>query len=210
MTRTHLFRSLPAILGAFVLASCADSPVAPLTAPVSAVSQRSSDWKKLLPPPLDGSPVDATGLELRAVWWDKNHKHKVKVSKRIDSRGGEISIPETGFRMSFPAGAVTDPITITVTADKKYVAYKMEPSGTRFRKDVTVTQSFAPTELDGRLLRGPLFAAYIADDRIKLSGKVPVLELVPTETIFSKISPRIPIAQVWIIRHFSRYMLASG
>jgi hypothetical protein len=209
MTRTHLFRSLPAILGAFVLASCADSPVAPFTAPVGAVSQRSSD-RRLLPPPLGGSPVDGSGLELRAVWWDRNHRHEVKVSKRIDVRGGTISIPETGFTMSFPAGAVDAPITITVTADRKYVAYKMEPTGTRFHKDVTVTQSLETTELDGRVLRGPLFAAYIADDRIKLSGKVPVLELVPTQTIFSKLNPLIPVAQVWIIRHFSRYMLASG
>jgi hypothetical protein len=183
--------------------------VAPLSAPVSAVSQRSSGWK-LLPPSLTGDPVDATGLELRAVWWDKKHKHQVKVSKRIDVRGGTISIPETGFKMEFPAGAVSAPITITVTADEKYVAYKMEPSGTQFHKDVTVTQSLSLTELDGRVLRGPLFAAYIADDRIKLSGKVPVLELEPTRTIFSTISPLIPVAQVWIIRHFSRYMLASG
>jgi hypothetical protein len=209
MTRTHLFRSLPAVLSAFVIASCADSGVSELTAPVSVASQRGPE-SKLLPPSLTGSPVDAGGLELRAAWWDKNHKQQVRVSKRIDAGGGTILIPETGFTMEFPAGAVAAPITITVTADEKYVAYKMEPAGTVFLKDVTVTQSLAKTEFGGRLLKSPLFAAYIADDRIKLSGKVPVLELEPSKTIFSDTSPLIPVAHVWIIRHFSRYMLASG
>jgi hypothetical protein len=86
----------------------------------------------------------------------------------------------------------------------------MEPSGTQFLKDVTVTQSLSATELGLRPLRSQLFAAYIADDRVKLSGKVPVLELEPSETVFSVLSPLIPQAHVWIIRHFSRYMLASG
>jgi hypothetical protein len=112
--------------------------------------------------------------------------------------------------MSFPAGAVAAPISITITADEDYVAYKMDPAGTTFLKDVTVTQSLSKTELGFRPLRTQLFAAYIADDRLKLSGKVPVLELEPTETIFSLLNPLIPQAQVWIIRHFSRYMLASG
>jgi len=112
--------------------------------------------------------------------------------------------------MSFPAGAVTAPIAITITADEDYVAYKMDPAGTTFLKDVTVTQALSKTELGLRPLRTQLFAAYIADDGLKLSGKVPVLELEPTETIFSLVSPLIPQAQVWIIRHFSRYMLASG
>ena len=124
--------------------------------------------------------------------------------------GGTISIPETGLTVFFPAGAVDAPITITITADKKYVAYKMEPTGTRFLKDVIVTQLLAETEFGLRPLRTELFAAYIADDRVKLSGKVPVLELEPTHTVFSLLHPLIPEAQVWIIRHFSRYMLASG
>ena len=111
--------------------------------------------------------------------------------------------------MEFPAGAVRSAITITVTADDKYVAYKMEPSGTQFLKDVTITQSLGVTSLNGSPLRSQLFAAYIADDNIKLSGKVPVLEIEPSKTIFSPLSG-LPEAQVWVIRHFSRYMLASG
>jgi len=37
-----------------------------------------------------------------------------------------------------------------------------------------------------------------------------VLEIEPSTTIFSALNPLLPQAQVWVIRHFSRYMLASG
>jgi hypothetical protein len=148
-------------------------------------------------------------LKLKAAWWDRDLKTRVRVTKTIGPLGGEISIPATGLTMSFPAGAVAAPLTITVTADEKYVVYKMEPAGTQFLKNVTVTQSLAFTEFGDEPLRDPLFAAYI-DDNVQLSGWVPVLELEPSKTIFSPTNPLIPVAHVWIIRHFSRYMLASG
>jgi hypothetical protein len=119
-----------------------------------------------------------------------------------------ISIPETGLKIEFPAGSVNSPLLITITADEQYVAYKMEPSGSQFLKDITVTQSLGATELQGSSLRTQLYAAYIADS-VSLSGKVPVLEIEPSRTIISPTSG-LPEAQVWVIRHFSRYMLASG
>jgi hypothetical protein len=203
MIRSTFFRSLPAILGAFVIASCSDAGLSSPTAPADAIASRSSEAA------LKGSTTDASHTELRALWWDKKHKNQVRVSKTIGQLGGTISIPETGLTMVFPAGAVANPLQITVTADEDYVAYKMDPAGTTFLQDVVVTQSLVSTELKGQTLRSQLFAAYIADDRLKLSGKVPVLEIEPSHTIFSTIS-RVPIAHVWIIRHFSRYMLASG
>jgi len=112
--------------------------------------------------------------------------------------------------MTFPQGAVAAPITITVTSDAEYVAYKMEPAGTKFLKDVTVSQSLATTEVAGETLRKQLSAAYIADDTVSLRGKVPVSELEPSYTVFSSGSSPLTQSQVWIIRHFSRYMLASG
>jgi hypothetical protein len=208
MTTARLFRSLPAILGAFVLASCSDAGFPTPTAPVEATADHGSDGGSGSSD-LTDSQSSSGSLELRALWWDKEHKG-VRVSKTIGPSGGTITIPETGLTMSFPAGAVAAPISITITADEDYVAYKMDPAGTTFLKDVTVTQSLAKTELGLQPLRTTLYAAYIADDRLKLSGKVPVLELEPSQTIFSLLNPLIPQAQVWIIRHFSRYMLASG
>ncbi|MEO8579097.1 MAG: hypothetical protein ABI469_02535 [Gemmatimonadales bacterium] len=208
MLRIRLSNSIGALLGALLIASCSDMGSTGLTAPTEVAASHSSG--PLSVPAIAGSVTDAAGLELRAIWWDKQYKNVVRVSKTISPAGGTISIPETGLTMSFPAGAVASPITITVTADAKYVAYKMEPSGTQFLKDVTVTQSLETTSIFGRALKSQLYAAYIADDNVKLSGKVPVLEIEPSTTIFSVLSGLLPKSQVWTIRHFSRYMLASG
>jgi hypothetical protein len=229
MSRFSLFRSLPAILCAFVIASCSDSGVSGPPAPVHGVADGSSgsgssgsgssgsgssgsgsSGSGFHAPGIGDSAIDVTGLELRAAWWKENQRNLVRVSKTIDVSGGTISIPATGLTILFPAGAVVAPTTIRITADEKYVAYKMEPEGTQFLKDVIVTQSLSTTEFGGRPLRSPLFAAYIANDRVQLSGNVPVTELEPSHTIFSSVNSLIPVAHVWIIRHFSRYMLASG
>src|SRR5690348_18089510 len=107
-------------------------------------------------------------------------------------------------------GRVTGVQTCALPIYDKYVAYKMEPTGTQFKKDVTVRQSLRNTTIAGSPLRTSIFAAYIADDNVKLSGKVPVLEIEPSTTLFSPTNARLPEAQVWTIRHFSRYMLASN
>ncbi|MFL5483074.1 MAG: hypothetical protein ACJ8AK_12915 [Gemmatimonadaceae bacterium] len=206
MLRLRLFRSFGSLVGALLIASCADPALQSLTAPLDAAAAKG---------PGSGSVTSsinnaAADLELHALWWSNKGKTQVKVSQRVDQSGGRISIPETGFTMDIPAGALGSALTITVTADEKYVAYKMEPTGTQFKKDVTITQSLRNTTVAGQPLRTSIFAAYISDDKVKLSGKVPVLEIEPSTTIFSPLNARLPEAQVWIIRHFSRYMLASG
>ena len=205
MLRIRLFRSFGSLVGALLIVSCADPTLQSLTAPVTAAADhgRGSDG-------IVSSATSATNLELHALWWSKKQKNQIRVSQRIDQSGGRISIAETGFTMDIPAGAVSAPLTITVTADDKYVAYKMEPTGTQFLKDVTITQSLRVTTIAGQPLRTQLFAAFIPDDNAKLSGKVPVIEIEPSTTIFSPLNALLPVAQVWIIRHFSRYMLASG
>jgi hypothetical protein len=200
MIRSTFVRSFSVLLAAVVLSSCTDSAFLSPTDPADAVvtADAASSLKG-----------HSSNLELSALWWEKNLKGGTQVSKTIDASGGVISMPGSGLTIVFPQGAVSAPIKITVTADDRYVAYKMEPSGTKFLKDVTVTQLLGFTKLDKSPLRSQIFAAYIADDHLKLSGKVPVLEIEPSTTVMS---PRtgLPEAQVWVIRHFSRYMLASG
>jgi hypothetical protein len=196
MIRSSLLRSLPAILSAFVIGSCAASSDA---GPLGPLGQSP-----------DATPNASSGVALKALWWKDWERPVVQVSKTIDASGGTISIPETGLTMSFPQGAVAAPITITVTSDAQYVAYKMEPAGTQFLQDVTVTQSLATTEVAGQPLKNQISAAYIADDNVSLRGMVPVSEIMPSYTTFSSGSPPIPLFHVWIIKHFSRYMLASG
>jgi len=144
------------------------------------------------------------------LWWKDTYDRQISVSKTIDASGGTISLPQTGLTVSFPRGALQSALKITITADKDYVAYKFDPAGTQFLKDVTVTQLLDNTTVFGEPLRNQLYAAYIADDNLKLSGTLPVLEIEPSTTIFSALNPLLPQAQVWVIRHFSRYMLASG
>jgi hypothetical protein len=195
MSRVGFVRSLAIFAGAIIMASCSGA----------ALSGPNTDRETLTAP-----VTEASKLDLRAVWWKTQYKDVIKVSQIIDQSGGTISIPETGLTLSFPAGAVVAPITITVTADPQYVAYKMEPTGTQFLKGVTATQLLNTTTLSGSPLRSQLYATYIADDSLNLSGKVPVLEVEPGTTIFSVLSPLLPQAHVWTITHFSRYMLASG
>jgi hypothetical protein len=208
MFRPILNRSISILAGAILISACSDSasrdPVGPLPATTDQDAPAAMKGEGS-----NGVNPDQGRLELKALWWKKQHKDVPAVSKRIDLSGGVIEIPATGLTIVFPAGALNEPTTIKVTPDEKYVAYKMEPSGIHFNKDVEVTQALAFTEVAGAPLRTQLFAAYVADDNTKLSGKVPVLELEPSRTVLSNLT-NLPVAEVWLIRHFSRYMLSSG
>jgi hypothetical protein len=203
MFRLGLRRSLVIAIGALVLVSCSEGGISAPTAQVQALSDQGSGSDS-------GLSSSTNQVKLRALWWDRRYDQAISVSKTIDAAGGTISIPQTGLTVSFPQGALTGPLNITITADKDYVAYRFAPAGTTFLKDVTVTQQLNNTAIFGDPLRSQLYAAYIADDNIKLSGSVPVVEIEPSTTIFSVLNPLLPQAEVWIIRHFSRYMLASG
>ena len=197
MNRLRLLLAVSLVLGGLIITSCSDSGLPGPTGPIAAASDHGSDG-------------GSSSLQLKALWWKDTYDRQISVSKTIDASGGTISIPQTGLTVSFPQGALQSALKITITADKDYVAYKFDPAGTQFLKDVTVTQLLDNTTVFGEPLRNQLYAAYIADDNLKLSGTLPVLEIEPSTTIFSALNPLLPQAQVWVIRHFSRYMLASG
>jgi hypothetical protein len=206
MIRSNPIRSIGALLAALVISSCSDSAFKSPTAPIERFSAPAADGSVKTGP--TDALTDPARLKLKALWWKKSRRDVIRVSKMIDASGGTITM-STGLTIVFPRGALSAPLTITVTSDKDYVAYKMEPSGTQFLKDVTVTQLLGGIEIPGLSLRSQLYAAYIADDHAKLTGKIPVLEIEPSSSILSP-ATGLPQAQVWIIRHFSRYMLASG
>ena len=197
MNRLRLLLAVSLVLGGLIITSCSDSGLPGPTGPIAAASDHGSDG-------------GSSSLQLKALWWKDTYDRQISVSKTIDASGGTISIPQTGLTVSFPQGALQSALKITITADKDYVAYKFDPAGTQFLKDVTVTQALDNTTVFGEPLRTQLYAAYIADDNLKLSGTLPVLEIEPSTTIFSALNPLLPQAQVWVNRHFSRYMLASG
>lgn len=212
MIRSRFVRSLVVAFTAFGLISCAESPTAP-KAPAQAQNGLLSGLVGgLLQPVVStvGFVADATGLTVHAVKWDADQPAvSYSVTGTISQWGGTLTIPQTDLTVSFPYGAVSQPTTITITSDPNYVAYSMYPHGLTFAKPVTVTQRLRNTAVYGQPLSGKLFGAYTNDDIIDLGKLLHALEIELSTTIFNP-NTNTPETEVWIINHFSRYMLASG
>ena len=130
----------------------------------------------------------------------------VSASAIIGEAGGTISIPAAGFSITFPRGAVREPVRITATAlAGSNVAYRFEPHGLVFRQSPVITQSLGLTEAVQRLLSlDGLEGAYFADDAALGSGTATVTEVLPTSVDLLSLRLRFSI------RHFSGYAVSSG
>jgi hypothetical protein len=85
----------------------------------------------------------------------------------------------------------------------------MYPHGITFSTPVIVTQQLKNTSVYGTSQAWNSFGAYFPQDLLDLSGTVKAAETTTT-TIFAAPSSGVPAIQTWSLRHFSRYMLASG
>jgi hypothetical protein len=140
-------------------------------------------------------------------------KRKAEVVKQtIPPQGGVLKLPQSGLTLRFPAGAVTKPLTITVTAlAGDLVAYDFQPHGTVFKTPVLVQQDLKGTkaEIDPSLmtqLRGGFLANGEKD--IDASGKAQITETYAIQ-LFTEGGPK-PRQARFTITHFSGYILASG
>ncbi|HEY4733328.1 MAG TPA: hypothetical protein VIH53_02160 [Gemmatimonadaceae bacterium] len=214
MIRNRFVRSTLLVFTAALALSCVDSPTSPPVAPTQAQNGLLSGLIGAVLQPVTkvvGFVADATGITVHPVAWGADHENvSHKVSGVITPWGGTLTIPETDFAITFPAGALSQSTLITITADPNYVAYKMEPTGTRFARPVVVTQLLRQTSVYGQPLSGQLFGAYIADDLLDLGKLLNALEIESSITIFRSSNPTLPESSSWTINHFSRYMLASG
>jgi len=121
-------------------------------------------------------------------------------SATIGSGGGSIRIPEAGFTLAIPAGALSAPTTIRATALKgSSVAYRLEPHGLVFSKEPTITQDLGLTAAVGAVLDTGYQGGYFTDESFLSSGLVPVLETRPAT--FDLLRLRMSFT----IRHFSDY-----
>lgn len=136
------------------------------------------------------------------------------VSGDITVKGGTLRIPEADFSITFAPKAVAKTIRITITADAgKYVSYDMLPHGINFSAPVSVTQGLERTKAsllsDINLLTG-----VYNDDNVILNslGVFLPTELLKSETVMrlDPLKGLVPSYQIWQLKHFSRYMLASG
>ena len=215
MIRSRFIRSFALALSAAVALSCSDgSPTAP-SAPVSAQDGLLSGViGGLLQPVVKvvGFVADVTGRTVNPVAWSSTRpKVPYSVSGTITPWGRTLSIPEADFTITFPVGAVSQPIDVTITSDPDYVAYSMSPEGTKFAKPVLITQRLRNTAVFGQPLSSQLFGVYRSNDSVPLGSVLGVLdEIEASATIFAPGSLTFPEITVWSINHFSRYMLASG
>jgi hypothetical protein len=128
----------------------------------------------------------------------------ITVAKTIGSTGGTLSIPQAGVTVTIPAGALSAPTLITMTARSgSLVAYDFAPHGITFAKPLGFSQSLNGT--NATILSAPfLQLAYYTDGSLLgattglvselLSGTVNLL----TWTFTSN------------IKHFSGYMVSCG
>lgn len=204
---SRILRSLMLTVGALVGLACGDYSRS--TSPLSYNP-------KLLPPTLTvrasfSSLTSAT--RARAVKWGSAHSSvEQSVTAVIGPDGGTLSLPGSDLTMIVPNGALTSPTTITIVGKGgAYVAYEMLPHGLRFLKPVTAVQGLQNTALYGTDAGNAIRTAYLPEgrDAIGADDSASPSELQAATTYFYGPKP-VAETQVWIINHFSRYILISG
>ena len=155
----------------------------------------------------------AGGTKARAVRWGPAHSTvEQSVSAVIGPDGGTLSLPGSDFTMDIPSGALAAPTTITVVAQAgRHVAYEMLPHGLQFLRPVTAVQGLRNTGAFGSRAGSLLRAAYLPEGReaIGVDDSANPSELQAGATYYNG-AERLAESQVWIINHFSRYILISG
>ena len=204
---SRILRSLILTVGALVGLACGDYSRS--TSPVSYNP-------KLLPPTLTVRASFSSltsGTKARAVKWGSAHSRvEQSVSAVIGPDGGTLSLPGSDFSMDIPSGALASPTTITVVAKAgAHVAYEMLPHGLRFLKPVTAVQGLQNTAIYGTDAGNAIRTAYLPEgkDAIDADDSTSPSELQAATTYFYGAKP-VAETQVWIINHFSRYILISG
>jgi hypothetical protein len=205
MSGHHVFRSLALVASVLAGVSCAD-----YSAPTSPVSA------KQVPPTLSvGASFSylTASTRARAVRWGSAHSQiEQSVSAVVGPDGGTLSLPGSDFSMSIPSGALVEPLTITVVAKAgPHVAYEMLPHGLRFLKPVTAVQGLRTTAAYGTDAGSSVRSGYLPEgsESVDIDDSTSPSELEAATTYFYGAQP-VAETHVWIINHFSRYILISG
>jgi hypothetical protein len=141
---------------------------------------------------------------------------ELTVSGVIGKEGGSLAIPGSQFVIYFPQDALPNSTTITITSkEAEWVTYDMTPHGTVFRKPVVVLQGLENTELFGTVAACSAYGAYLppGSEFVGADDTASATETTMSYTVSGFITWMqfsSPETSVWIINHFSRYMLASG
>lgn len=148
-----------------------------------------------------GGVVSAVDATVSLMKRDVPLAAAITVTQTIGTTGGRIEIPQAGFKIHVPNGALSQPTTITVTAlAGAGVAYDFQPHGIVFAKPLVATQSFRVIGADVPLVRGGYFAADSDVDMRLLKGRIK--ERMPSEMKLSESKVKFNIP------HFSGYLLS--
>jgi hypothetical protein len=124
--------------------------------------------------------------------------------------GGTLTLPATDFSLTFPAGALSQDMTITIVAlSGASVAYDLLPHGLHFNKPVIASQGI-PASGNGKKSSAPLFGAYLDETHTNIgtNGTALAAEIELSFTDFDAFGNAI--RSRWYLNHFSKYILASG
>lgn len=179
-----------------VLAACSnDSNVLATTEPLQ--PQSAAQALQVGPLPI-GTMASVRPLTRRAPL-----RSDLSASARIGAAGGTLRLPQAGFTLTVPPGAVKKPTTFSVTAlAGADVAYEFEPHGTVFLRPLSATQELRGTR---HALAGPSLLAGYFPDRSALSTSG--LGTLVSERIAGTVDLR-RTAFTWPIGHFSGYIVA--
>lgn len=176
------------------IAACSsDSPSAPPSARAIATDSASRN----LLGDLLGRPTSAKIIPLLRT---SPLAQDVVVSKTIGLLGGTITIPQAGLTLVVPPLAVNQSTNFRITARKgSYVAYDMEPHGTRFALPLVATQSLLQTNAQGVLNLNLSLGYYEDASRITTISELFGVQL-----------DLLRLTAVSTIPHFSGYIWATG
>lgn len=195
------FQRLALAASAIVLLACGDytRSTSPALSQAKLVAVRSS------------FSIVESGSKARAVRWGPAHsRSEQSASAVIGPDGGTLSLPGSDFTMNIPSGALSAPTTITVVSKSgSHVAYEMLPHGLQFLKPVTAIQGLQHTATYGTNDGNAVRTAYLPEGRdvIDVDDSAAPSELEAATTYFGAAGAE---SHVWIINHFSRYILISN
>lgn len=191
-------RASVALAFALFGAACSNdltAPNAPVAQPESSQLVTVQDVEKAL------SGLKAL-LETTILERTKLLDQDIVVSATIGKNGGKISIPQTGFELIVPKGAVTTNVKFTVIAMAgKSIAYDFEPHGMQFKKPLQFRQNALHTLGWWNAGSGGYFKDAGQVDAIK--GKAKQID----ETLPMRWEKNWMVLDLW---HFSGYLVSCA
>jgi len=207
MLGTRALRSFALVSSAFFALSCGDpsqvnAPSLPTVKLVPAATRVTASFASL-----------GTGTKAKAVRWGAGHSRiEQSVSAVVDADGATLLLPGADFSLTIPAGALSEPTAITVTASAgPFVAYEMQPHGLQFLKPVLAVQGLRTTASYGTDAGNSVRTAYLPEgsDSVDDNDLAAPVEVEAGTTILYGTTP-VAESHEWILNHFSRYILISG